>query len=154
MRSYLLSILAAALFSSAVLLLLPERPELKRGVKLLSSLLILLLILSPLSGTTEILHNFFTGDFFSEDPTLSYEETRDATLESASAAYLEDLIKEDLMKTFSIREGDLAVRVICQDGVPSRVLLLLSGRAVWQDSAKLESRVTERLGLPTSSAIA
>ena len=154
MKEYLLSILAAALISALLLHLLPEKASLKKGAQLLSALLLLSLVLSPLSGAKEALENLFSGDWFDET-TLQEDYTKKSgeSLSSYSKDYLENLVKEQLVKSFSLCEDDLSVHLLFEDGEPKKVLLLLSGKAIWQDSARLEAYVEQLLGIDCSSAL-
>lgn len=155
MKNYLLSILTVSLTASLLFHLLPEKASLKKGVQFLSVLLLLSLLLSPLLAAKGELAGFFAGDWFPNEDFLQeeYREESDRSLLSYSKDYIESLVKERLVKTFSLREGDLKVHLILEDGEPQKVLLLLSGKAIWQDSAKLEVFVTSLVGLPCSSAI-
>ena len=155
MKSYLLSILAVSLSESLILHLLPEKTSLKKGVKFLSVLLLLSLLLSPLFSLKSGLAEFFSFDWLPDETALEngYEETRDDSLASYSKDYLETLVKERLVSAFGLRESDLRVYVTMENEEPKKVLLLLSGKAIWQDSAKLETFVENLLGLPVSSAI-
>ena len=154
MKSYLLSILAMSLLASVCLLLLPEKAALKKGLSFLSALLLLSLLLSPLMGVAGELSEFFSGDLFSAEIwEEEYRKESDAALSGYSKDYLEALVKERLMEHFSLREGDLRVAISFDGGEPKQVLLLLSGKAIWQDSARLESFVEALLGIPCSSAL-
>ena len=154
MKEYLLSILVASLASALLLHLLPEKSTLKKGVRLLSALLLLSLLLSPLSGAKEALTEFLSGNLWNEESLREgYQQQSDDSILSHSKEYLETLVKEGLIKNFSLREEDLRVHFIMEEGEPKKVLLLLSGKAIWQDSAKLEDFVEDLLGIPASSAI-
>lgn len=155
MKNYLLSILAVSLSSSLILHLLPEKVSLKKGVRFLSVLLLLSLLLSPLLSVRGSLAEFFSFEWLPNEEALQkdYEETRDDSLSSYSKEYLETLVKERLVSAFSLREGDLRVYVTMEGESAAKVLLILSGKAIWQDSAKLEAFVEKLLGLPCSSAI-
>ena len=154
MKEYLLSILAAALVSALLFHLLPEKTSLKKGVQLLSALLLLSLVLSPLSGAREALEGLFYDDWFDESALQEdYAKKSDESLSSYSREYLESLVKEQLVKNFSLREDDISVHLFMKDGKPKEVLLLLSGKAIWQDSTKLEAFVEQLLGIDCSSAL-
>lgn len=155
MRNYLFSILTVSLAAALLFHLLPEKASLKKGVQFLSVLLLLSLLLSPFLAAKDDLAEFFSGDWLPNEELLKeeYREESDRSLLSYSKDYIETLVKERLIKSFSLREGDLRVNLILEGDEPKKVLLLLSGKAIWQDSAKLEAYVTSLVGLPCSSAI-
>ena len=155
MKDYLLSILAVSLAASLLFHLLPEKAALKKGVQFLSVLLLLSLLLSPLLEVKGVLAGLLSGDWLPNEELLQeeYREESDRSLLSYSKDYIETLVKERLIKSFSLCEGDLRVNLILEENEPKKVLLLLSGKAIWQDSAKLEAFVESLVGLPCSSAI-
>ena len=154
MKSYLLSILVISLSASCLFHLLPEKTSFQKSMRFLSALFILLLLLSPLAGAKDALGDFFSSDW-SQSDTLrnSYEEKSQESLLSHSKDYVERLVKEELVKTFSLREQDVSVRLLIEEGRPNQVVLILSGKAIWQDSAKLEDFVSTLTELPCSSVI-
>lgn len=155
MKTYLLSILAVSLTAAFLFHLLPERPSLKRGLRFLLTLLLLSLLLSPLLGAKGALAGFFAGDWIldTEELQSTYEEKSRSSLLSHSKAYLENLLKEKIVKEFSLSDEDISVRLLWEEDEPKKIFLVLSGKAIWQDSARMEAFAEELLGLPASSVI-
>ena len=84
------------------------------------------------------------------------KELQDA-LDDASKEYFEGMLKETLCKEFAILEDDLRVRVEWagkdEDLRPQKVTVILSGKAIWKDTGKIEAFVTSLLGCDCVSAI-
>ncbi|MBQ7173291.1 MAG: hypothetical protein IJR88_04160 [Clostridia bacterium] len=154
MKNYLLSIIAVSLSAAALFHLLPGA-AFQKSLKFLCALLLLLSLFAPLSGASGRIGDFFSYDWLPDQKELedSYTEKSKEALLAHSKEYLEGLIKERVTKEFSIRDKDLSVRLLFEDDEPNEIVLILSGKAIWQDSAALEAFAEDLLGLPCSSFI-
>ncbi len=161
MREYLLSLLAATLVISVLHILTPagEGGGLYKHYRLLSALLLVCLLLSPLAGTLDVLQDIMDGSFRfpweEEEGTPDYREELDAAMNDASQVYVAQLLTQTLETEFSIPAGELRCVIEWNpDGSkPTLVTLLLSGSAIWKDARAMQSFVEELLNCPCQSAI-
>ena len=160
MQSYLLTLISTALLVALVGLLAPKG-GLSKYIKLLTSLLLLCVLLSPIQKAIPALQAFLNGEW--ELPALdlpnedSYKEELDRALEEASTLYFTQMLTQTLQAEFSIDAGDL--RCIVQWSAeqealrPKRVTVILSGRAIWKDPEAIERFVKELLDCDCVCAI-
>ena len=78
-------------------------------------------------------------------------------LDNASKNYFEDMLTLTICQKFDVLEDDLRVHVEwAGEGDhlrPQKVTLILSGKAIWKNPAKMEDYVTSLLGCDCASAI-
>ena len=162
MKAYFLSVAAAALIAAICSVLVPsgEGGGIAKHVKLLTSLLLVCVLIAPLGDLIELLPGAVSGDM-----TFPWEDTEGGTdeenlqdrLDEVSTTYFTALLTETLEREFAIEAGDLRCAIQWEgEGEqmrPTRVTLLLSGRAIWKDPEAMEAFVTELLGCACVSAI-
>ncbi len=158
----MLSIFATALLITVVDILAPTGTGggLSRNLKLVTSLVFVCILISPTISLTQKLRDFANGEWELEiegDIEDHYSSQLQNALDSASLEYFEGMLKKTLCEQFTIAEDDLRVRVEWvgegEDLRPKKVTVILSGKAIWKDPAKIEEYVTSLLGCDCVSAI-
>lgn len=163
MTSYLLSLIATALVIVLYKVLSPsgERDGLAKHLRLLTALLLVISLLSPIlaiiDGTKRIVNGEIELPWENETSTEDYSEELKSVLDSASASYFSDMLTQTIEKNFEIDRGDIRCAIQWKrDGEslsPDRVTVILSGNAIWKDPAEIERFVSALLGCTCVSAI-
>ena len=160
-KAYLLSIFATALLITVVDILAPASAGgLSKHLKLVLSFVFVCVLISPTVTLAERLLAFSNGDWefdIEGDIEDHYSSELQDALDNASRDYFEGMLTQTLCNEFEIAEDDLRVRVDW-DGVgeslrPQKVTLILSGNAIWKNSAKMEEYVSSLLNCDCVSAI-
>ena len=163
MKAYFLSLIAAAMIAALVGILTPggEKGGIAKHVKLLTSLFLVCVLISPLKETLVGLRAWLDGGL--ELPNLenpeedSYKQQMDEALQGASTAYFTQMLTQMLEQRFSIATGEVRCSVQWQSEngslSPVRVTVILSGKAIWRDPEAIERFVEELLGCECVSAI-
>lgn len=162
MKTYFLSVAAAALIAAICSVLVPsgDGGGIAKHVKLLTSLLLVCVLIAPLGDLIEGLRGTVSGDVtfpWEENGESDGTEDLQNRLDEVSTAYFTELLTETLEREFAIEKGDLRCAIQWEgedeNMRPAKVTLLLSGRAIWKDSEAMESFVTDLLGCECISAI-
>ena len=158
----MLSIFATALLITVVDILAPSGTGggLSRHLKLVISLVFVCILISPTVSLAQRLLEFSNGNWefdIEGDIGDHYEEELQGALDDASRDYFEGMLKQTLCKEFAIAEDELRIRVDWigdgEDLRPKKVTVILSGKAIWKNPAKIEEYVTSLLGCDCVSAI-
>ena len=159
-KTYLLSIFATALLITVVDILAPSGSGLSKYLKLTTSLVLVCILIAPTVSLAQRLKELTNGDWsFSIDGEIenSYSAELQNALDNASFAYFEGMLKQTLCEEFAIAEDDLRLRVDWSENGetvrPKKVTVILSGKAIWKDPAKIEGYVTSLLDCDCVSAI-
>ena len=163
MKAYLTSLLIAALLVAFFAILSPngERGGLFARQKLLSSLFLICVILSPLQGAMHTLSDFFSGDLSifnapSQNEAIDYQEQLEAAVNTSSKQYFTQLLCQTLCEQFAISSDDLRCTVSWKEGeaaTPQSITVILSGKAIWKDPHEIEQFTDALLGIPCDVAI-
>ena len=161
-KAYIISIFATALLITVVDILTPagSGSGLSRHLKLVTSLVFVCILISPTVSFVERIREFANGnwEFDIEGKVEDHysSELQDA-LDNASKEYFGEMLKGTLCEEFEIVEDDLRVRVDwIGDGEnlhPKKVTVILSGKAIWKNPAKIEEYVSSLLNCDCVSAI-
>ena len=160
-KTYILSIFATALLITVVDILAPAGTGgLSRHLKLVTSLVLVCVLISPTIAFAEHIREFADGNWefdIEGDIEDHYSSKLQGALDNASFAYFEGMLKQTLCQEFAIAEDDLRVRVewagTDTEMHPQKVTVILSGKAIWKDPAKIEGYVTSLLNCACVSAI-
>ena len=159
MKAYILTIFATALIMTVVDILAPSGGAAKH-LKLVTSLVFVCVLISPTVSLAQRLQDFANGNWelaIEEEVKDHYSSQLQNALDDASFSYFEGMLKQTLCQEFAITEDDLRVRVewadANADAHPQKVTVILSGKAIWKDPAKIEEYVTSLLGCDCASAI-
>jgi len=159
-KAYMLSIFATALLITVVDILSPSGGGLSKQLKLVTALVFVCILISPTRLFAQNILNFANGDWefgLEEDVKDHYSSELQDALDDASRDYFEGMLKQTLCEQFAIAEDDLRVRVdwigTGEDLRPERVTVILSGKAIWKNPAKIEEYVSSLLGCDCVSAI-
>ncbi len=163
MQAYLISFFSAALAVTLVSLLAPrgENDGLSRSIRFLSTLILLASLILPILTALPSL-----GDLSSllpglpgiEDGKEDYRDALDEALHAAEKSYFTEMLTATLRERFDFFPEELRCLVSWEteaDGSirPTRVTVILSGQAIWQDPSPVEDFVEGLLGCPCVSAI-
>ena len=158
-KTYLLSIFATALLITVVDILSPGG-GLSKHLKLVTSLVFICILISPSLAFAERLKDFTNGDWefaIERDMEEHYSSELQNALDDASKEYFENMLELTLCKEFDIAEDNLRVAVEwigdAENLRPQKVTVILSGKAIWKNPAKIEEYVTSLLGCTCVSAI-
>ncbi len=159
-KAYILSIFATALLITVADILAPSSGGATKHLKLVSSLVFICVLISPTVSLAQKLQDFANGNWefeLEEDVEDHYSSELQNALDDASFAYFEGMLKQTLCQEFAIAEDDLRVRVewagTGTEMRPKKVTVILSGKAIWKDPAKIEGYVTSLLDCDCVSAI-
>lgn len=159
-KAYILSIFATALLITVADILAPSGGGASKHLKLVTSLAFICVLISPTVSLAERLKEFANGNWelgIEEDIEDHYSSQLQNALDDASFAYFEGMLKQTLCEQFAIAEDDLRVRVEWTgedtEVRPKKVTVILSGKAIWKDPAKIEEYVTSLLDCDCVSAI-
>lgn len=163
MQSYFLSLIAASMIASLVSILSPsgEKGGIAKHMKLLTALFLVCVLISPLKETLLGLRAWLDGEWELPGVELpeedSYKQQLDQALEGASTTYFTQMLTQLLEQQFSISTGEVRCNVQWQTEngsmTPTRVTVILSGKAIWQDPEAIEEFVRKLLGCECVSAI-
>lgn len=153
MKTYILSMLAAALVAAVVGILSPsgEGGGISKHMRLLCSLFLLCVLLSPLISVLDALGDLANGSFLSPDVELEeeedYRDRLEGAMDEATRTYFAQMLTECLCDELSLKAGEVRCHVLWdeEDGTPKKVTVLLSGSAIWQDPKRICSFVTSLL---------
>ena len=158
-KTYLLSIFATTLLITVVDILAPGG-GLSKHLKLVTSLVFVCILISPSLAFAERLKDFANGDWelaIEGDMEEHYSSELQNALDDASKEYFENMLELTLCKEFDIAEDNLRVAVEwigdAENLRPQKVTVILSGKAIWKNPAKIEEYVTSLLGCTCVSAI-
>lgn len=163
MKTYLLSLLAAALALAVIGILFPsgDGGGISKHLKFAAALVWLCILISPILSSVRNLqawwNGLFTLSFSKEDAKGEYDDRFDELLENASTDYFCDMLIKTLETEFGITPGNIDCRVVWDtvDGnlSPKKITLLLSGKAIWKSPYELEEFVTNLVGCECVTAI-
>ncbi len=163
MKDYLLTLIAASLVAVLVGILSPdgERGGIAKHMKLLTSLFLVCVLISPLQSGIEGLQRLMRGELSLPELNGSeqedYPDMMEGALNDASVNYFCDMLTVTIEKQFGIEAGEVRCLVAWeQEGetlTPTRVTVVLSGKAIWKDPHAIEEFVTELLGCDCATAI-
>ena len=159
-KAYILSIFATAILITVVDILVPSGGGLSKHLKLVCSLVFICILISPTISLAQKLKDFANGDWEFEiagDADNPYSEEMQNALDSVSLEYFEGMLKQTLCEEFDIAEDDLRLQIEWMgEGLqmhPKKVTIILSGKAIWKNPAKIEGYVTSLLDCDCVSAI-
>ena len=159
-KAYILSIFATALLITVVDILAPTGGGLSKHFKLVTSLIFVCMLISPTVSLAKKLEEFANGNWefdIEGDIENHYAEELQNALDDASREYFEGMLTKTLCEEFDIAEGDLRTHVEWNnDGEnphPQKVTVVLSGKAIWKNPAKIEEYVSSLLDCDCVSAI-
>ena len=163
MGTYLITLITASLVAAVVGILTPdgERGGIAKHMQLLISLALLCMMIAPVKDAIAALTELAGGEWVAPELGATqeedYREKMEEAMQNASGSYLAELLTDALEREFSIASGEVrcAIRWQATDGAvqPSRVTVILSGRAIWVDPAPIERYVSDLLGCECVSAI-
>lgn len=146
MKSYCLSILAAALAGALIGILSPSG-GISKYLRLAVSCFLLYALLSPLPAILSLAleqESPILPDLPKEDHE-EYESILDDALQESSKAYFTQMLTQTLCHELSIDAGDLSCRVVWSEDedsiLPLRVTVILRGSAVWKDPTPIKELV-------------
>ncbi len=157
MKTYLLSVLAAALIISLIGILAPNGAQ--SSLKLITSLFFLCVIAAPLPNWLENLPDRIDELVTAPDGGSAeddYRQQANEALDGASKTYLAQALTQYLEQKFSIPQGEVRCQILWSEeesATPEKVTVILSGTAIWKNPDSIEAAVTELLGCECVTAI-
>ena len=161
-KAYTISIFATALLITVVDILAPtgNGGGLARHLRLVTSLVLVCILISPTVALVEKLGELANGEWELGDNSQTqegYNEQMQHALDNASKEYFEEMLTQTLCEQFDITEGDIRTHVEwvgdTTDLRPQKVTVILSGKAIWKNPAKIEEYVSSLLECECASAI-
>ena len=148
MGAQILSLFGAALAGMmAELLLAQKNSGMARIFRFLVTMVILLLLISPLRSLLQKNEDLYLGGSIYEEESLNYEAIFSETVQTQCEADFKKGLAEMLEKEHHIAPENVTTLVYFDaDGTLSRVCLFLSGAALLKDPKALESALSARLG--------
>lgn len=162
MKTYFISLVVAALIVAMIGILSPEgeRGGIAKHLKLLTSLFLICVLISPLKSVAQDLFDLANGNLDwleTDDPEEDYRQQMNDALDASSKSYFTQMLTQTLQTQFSIESGELCCQIQWSDEndelKPTKVTVILSGKAIWVNPEKIESYVTELLGCECVTAI-
>jgi hypothetical protein len=158
MKAYLLSLLAASILTILITLLAPEgeRGGISKHVRLIASLFLVCVLLSPVQALLRTLPDLLRGEWIpsgeEETDDSHYKEQFEEAIGQASKDYFTDMLTQALCKELSLSGEDLQCRVVWEpterEPTPARVIVTLSGQAIWKDPSQIRACVNTLVGCP------
>lgn len=161
-KVYMLSIFATALLITVVDILAPSGTNggLSKHLKFMTSLVFVCILISPTVSLAERLGEFANGNWEFDvegDIENHYAEELQNALDDASRDYFEGMLTKTLCEQFEIAEDDIRTHIEWsgegENLRPRKVTVILSGKAIWKNSAKIEEYVSSLLDCDCVSAI-
>ena len=161
MKEYLLTVIAASLAVSVVGILSPsgEKGGISKHVGLVSALVLVCVVISPVKSVLETLRGWSEGDvpIYGEMSEEDYLDLINTQNDAASKKYFTQMLTERLQTQFALKDGTVRCSVQWQtregEASPTHVTVLLSGNAIWKDPHEIESYVTALLDCPCDVAL-
>lgn len=162
MKDYFFTLIGASLCVMMISLLAPPGGS-SKYVRLLTSLFLICVIISPVGGWIEKIQNLADGGIplpeWGDSNDEHAKEEMQNTLHSASKDYFLQSLTQMLEEKFSISAGEIHCNAVwreAEDGQirPKEIHVLLSGRAIWNDPKRIESFIYELLGCSCIIAVA
>lgn len=168
MNGYIYSIVCIAAAVGIVCVIAPDgtKSGIKKHLKLVCSLCLLCVLISPVASFINNVRNFLSDgrdaimDGLNRDELQgSYESIYDKYFEGNYGENVGQAVKRSLSERFGIPESECRVNVGFADnngdGVkePSKVTVILGGRSVLRDPKEIKSFVSELLGCECVCAV-
>ena len=162
MNAYLIRILTMSLLCGLIELLAPtgEREGLRRGVRLVTGLCLLCLMITPLWEVRDLIFSFDLGTRAREaeqDSQEEYARLMEQKLTVVTREQLQSELYAMLEEQFDIAREDCALTVEWEEesDTPSvrQVWISLHGKAVLRDPRAIEAEVTAALDCPCTVSI-
>ena len=160
-QSYTISIFATALLITVVDILSPTGAGgVTKHLRFLTSLVFVCLLISPTVSLAQKLGELADGKWTLGENTQTendYNQQMQNALDSASKQYFAEMLTMTLCQEFEIAEDNIRAHVEWIDSEnglrPQKVTLLLSGKAIWKNPARMEEYVSSLLECDCVSAI-
>ena len=160
MKTYFLSLIASALCVAMISIIAPDG-SISKYVRLLSSLLLICVLISPIRELTGTLRDIANGDFslpqFEIPDRDDAQDEFDSQLDSTSKTYFLQSLTRLLEREFDIETGDVRCVAVWDDSgeesVPLRITVILSGTGIWKNPKEIEPYVAKLIGCECITAI-
>lgn len=150
MQKEILALFGVCFAAAVGELLLPATAQLgtRKALRLLTSLLVLLLILTPFLRVLRNQDALFGGEIDIEEPSAKeFETIFENAMQSQSETDLKNGLLSLLQKEYGIKESDCQIFVYFKEGGELQsVSLFLSGDAIKKDPLAIERDLSARLG--------
>lgn len=161
MKTYFLSLIGASLCVALISILAPNG-TLGKYVRLLTSLFLICVIISPLDGAIDGMRELINGTLTFPDSNQQIEEEAreewQSMLDSSSKTYFLQSLRQLLEAEFSISPGEIDCSALWEEKngavKPRRIHILLSGSAIWKDPKAIEHFIGDLLGCECIIAVA
>jgi hypothetical protein len=150
MSGAVLALFGVAVAAAVVELLVPPAEGgTRRFLQFLTALAVLVLILRPFLSRLSETDGLLLGDVDRGDEAMrsEYERIFSEAVESRSAEQLRQGLKQLLEAEYGIEPQDCEVSVTPgEDGMPERILVVLSGKAILRDPDGIEDMLRDKFG--------
>lgn len=156
MKTYLLSLISAAMLAILVSLLSPEgdRGGIAKHMRLIISLFLVCVLISPVQALIrdlpDLLEKGWHSDAIGSVDHSEYHEQLTEAINQASAEYFTDMLTQTLCAELSISQEELRCKVFWDTSksemTPLKVTVFLSGKAIWKDPAEIRALIGALIG--------
>ena len=162
MKSYVISVALTAIAATLAIHISPhgKGSAFLPYIRLVSSLVLISVVILPLSKLRSCEVENAVGDFLDSLPLPEYEFYESEmliSLSAMSATQLESALKAVICEKYGIESDDISVfaeyTVNSERTEYSRVLVLLSGKAIFKNAGDIEDFVKELCGVKCDCAI-
>lgn len=163
MEAYVITLISASFAATLIGILSPrgEGGGIFAHVKLLTSLFLICVLISPLKSVIQGISDFATGDWESlwgeSDAENDYRDQMNDAMQEASVEYFTQMLTKTLESQFDMESGTVRCFVEWemreQELRPVQVRVILSGGSIWKDPHAIEAFVSELLGCSCVTAI-
>ena len=162
-KSYLLTVIGASLLAALISILAPKGKGdgLSKHMRLLTSLFLICVMISPIKGLAETLTGWIGGEITfpweENEDEENYREQMEGALQSASKEYFTNQLTETVKAYFSMEDGSVRCQIKWESSQenlrPARVTVILSGASIWKNPEEIEAFVHELLHCECITAI-
>lgn len=150
MSAGVLGLFGVAMGAALIELLLPgeEKSGVRQAVRLLSALIVLCLLLSPLASMLGSADDFLQREIVLPDgeSEACFGERFEEAIEQRSMAEFKELLLQYLYEEHGVEKEDCEVEVtLSEDGELALVRVRLSGAALLRDPEEIEAGLREKL---------
>ena len=153
MKEYIMTVVGVSVFCGFVEMLSLNEASFKKHIKLVASLCVLCVAISPIGSLIELMRDFRiegdSGDFDREAMMDKYDDVYVENLMGYTAQEISEYLESMICKEFDIDGADIDIFVSVAGGEEmsvEHVQVILYPKAISKDPHKISEYIFERLG--------